>query len=48
MHIIGKVAALAGISADTLRYYEKERLVAPASVRRLFRHHSCTDGVKSS
>lgn len=31
MHTIGKVAAQAGVSADTLRYYEKERLIAPAS-----------------
>lgn len=31
MHTIGKVAALAGVSADTLRYYEKERLIAPAA-----------------
>lgn len=31
MYTIGKVAALADISADTLRYYEKERLIAPAS-----------------
>lgn len=31
MHTIGKVAALAGVSADTLRYYEKEHLIAPAS-----------------
>jgi MerR family Zn(II)-responsive transcriptional regulator of zntA len=31
MHTIGKVATLAGVSADTLRYYEKEGLIAPAS-----------------
>lgn len=31
MYTIGKVAALAGISADTLRYYEKEHLIAPVS-----------------
>lgn len=31
MHTIGKVAALAGLSADTLRYYEKERLIEPAA-----------------
>lgn len=31
MYTIGKVAALAGVSADTLRYYEKERLIMPAS-----------------
>ncbi len=31
MHTIGKVAALAGVSPDTLRYYEKEHLIAPAS-----------------
>lgn len=31
MYTIGKVAALADVSADTLRYYEKERLIAPAS-----------------
>jgi len=31
MHTIGKVAALAGVSPDTLRYYEKERLITPAS-----------------
>ena len=31
MHTIGKVATLAGVSPDTLRYYEKERLIAPAS-----------------
>ena len=27
MHTIGKVATLAGVSADTLRYYERERLI---------------------
>lgn len=31
MYTIGKVATLAGVSADTLRYYEKERLITPAS-----------------
>jgi MerR family Zn(II)-responsive transcriptional regulator of zntA len=31
MHTIGKVAALADVSPDTLRYYEKERLIAPVS-----------------
>lgn len=31
MHTIGKVAALTDVSADTLRYYEKEGLIAPAS-----------------
>jgi MerR family Zn(II)-responsive transcriptional regulator of zntA len=31
MYTIGKVAALAGVSTDTLRYYEKERLITPAS-----------------
>lgn len=31
MYTIGKVAMLAGVSADTLRYYEKERLITPAS-----------------
>jgi len=31
MYTIGKVAALADVSADTLRYYEKEGLIAPAS-----------------
>ncbi len=31
MYTIGKVAALADVSADTLRYYEKERLITPAS-----------------
>jgi MerR family Zn(II)-responsive transcriptional regulator of zntA len=28
---VGKIAALAGVRADTLRYYERERLLAPAS-----------------
>jgi MerR family Zn(II)-responsive transcriptional regulator of zntA len=28
---IGKIAALAKVSADTLRYYERERLVEPAA-----------------
>jgi len=31
MYTIGKVAILAGVTPDTLRYYEKERLIAPAS-----------------
>ncbi|QKE40279.1 MAG: heavy metal-responsive transcriptional regulator [Ferrovum myxofaciens] len=31
MYTIGKVATLAGVSPDTLRYYEKEHLIAPAS-----------------
>ena len=31
MYTIGKVAALTDVSADTLRYYEKEGLIAPAS-----------------
>lgn len=31
MHTIGKIATLAGVSPDTLRYYEKERLIAPVS-----------------
>lgn len=31
MDTIGKVATLAGVSADTLRYYEKEGLITPAS-----------------
>lgn len=31
MYTIGKVAVLADVSADTLRYYEKEGLIAPAS-----------------
>jgi len=28
---IGKIANLAQVSADTLRYYERERLIAPAA-----------------
>lgn len=28
---IGKIARLAQVSADTLRYYERERLIAPAA-----------------
>ena len=28
---IGKIADLAQVSADTLRYYERERLIAPAA-----------------
>lgn len=31
MYTIGKVAARAGVSADTLRYYEKEHLIQPAA-----------------
>lgn len=31
MYTIGKAATLAGVSADTLRFYEKERLIAPTS-----------------
>ena len=31
MFTIGKVATLAGVSPDTLRYYEKEHLIGPAS-----------------
>lgn len=31
MRTIGKLSALAGVSADTLRYYEKEGLVRPAA-----------------
>jgi Zn(II)-responsive transcriptional regulator len=31
MYTIGKVAVQAGVSIDTLRYYEKEGLIAPAS-----------------
>lgn len=31
MHTIGKVAMLVGVSPDTLRYYEKEHLITPAS-----------------
>lgn len=31
MYTIGKVATLAGVSSDTLRYYEKEHLITPAS-----------------
>lgn len=31
MYTIGKVAALAGVSSDTLRYYEKEHLIKPAA-----------------
>ena len=31
MYTIGKVAELAEVSRDTLRYYEKEHLVTPAS-----------------
>src|SRR5258708_3786840 len=27
----GKTAGLAGVSADTVRYYERERLIAPAA-----------------
>ncbi len=28
---IGKIATLAQVSTDTLRYYERERLIAPAA-----------------
>lgn len=31
MYTIGKVATLAGVSSDTLRYYEKENLLRPTS-----------------
>jgi len=31
MYTIGKVAKQLGVSADTLRYYEKEGLITPAS-----------------
>ena len=31
MNTIGKVATLVGVSTDTLRYYEKERLIEPTS-----------------
>jgi MerR family Zn(II)-responsive transcriptional regulator of zntA len=31
MYTIGKAATLAGVSTDTLRYYEKEGLITPAS-----------------
>ncbi|MDA8255382.1 MAG: heavy metal-responsive transcriptional regulator [Betaproteobacteria bacterium] len=31
MHTIGKLATEAGITTDTVRYYEKEGLLAPAS-----------------
>lgn len=31
MYTIGKLATLAGVSPDTLRYYEKERLITPTS-----------------
>lgn len=31
MHTIGKLAAQAGVSPDTLHYYEKERLIRPAA-----------------
>ena len=32
MHLtIGKIAGLVQASADTLRYYERERLIAPAA-----------------
>jgi DNA-binding transcriptional MerR regulator len=33
MLTIGKVAALADVSTDTLRYYEREQLLTPASRR---------------
>ena len=31
MYTIGKVATLAGVSSDTIRYYEKEHLITPIS-----------------
>lgn len=31
MYTIGKIATLARVSPDTLRYYEKEHLISPAS-----------------
>ena len=31
LHSIGNVATRAGVSTDTLRYYEKERLIEPTS-----------------
>jgi len=31
MHTISKVATLSSVTADTLRYYEKEGLITPAS-----------------
>ncbi|MVF23096.1 heavy metal-responsive transcriptional regulator [Methylocaldum sp. BRCS4] len=31
MYTIGKLSLLAGVSTDTLRYYEKEGLITPAS-----------------
>ncbi len=31
MYTIGKIATLAGVTPDTLRYYEKEQLIRPAS-----------------
>lgn len=31
MYIIGKLARLVGVSTDTLRYYEKQGLILPAS-----------------
>jgi DNA-binding transcriptional MerR regulator len=41
---IGKLAALSGVSADTLRYYERERLLKPrvrsASGYRLYDHEA--------
>jgi MerR family Zn(II)-responsive transcriptional regulator of zntA len=30
MFTIGKLAGMAGVSSDTLRYYEREGLIAPA------------------
>jgi len=31
MYTIGKIATLAGVSPDTLRYYEKEHLITPVA-----------------
>ena len=30
MFTIGKLAGMGGVSSDTLRYYEREGLIAPA------------------
>jgi DNA-binding transcriptional MerR regulator len=44
MNTIGKLATLAGISTDTLRYYEKEHLIEPTSKTaagyRLYNHEA--------